>query len=91
MVRTSTRVVVRNGKLFPAAASGAERKDSQTQPLFLPSQQDLAQLKRHAHPASTPRGSNSQGAISSADTEVSAQKTRPEGVKSINPDIKIQK
>lgn len=41
MVRMSMRVVVRNGKLFPAAASGAERKDSQTQPLFLPSQQDL--------------------------------------------------
>lgn len=41
MVRTSTRVVLRNGKLFPAAASGAERKDSQTQPLFLTSRQDL--------------------------------------------------
>lgn len=41
MVQTSMQVVLRNGKLFPAAALGAERKDSQTQPLFLTSRQDL--------------------------------------------------
>lgn len=54
MVWTLTRVVVRNGKLFPAAASGAERKGSQTQPLFLTSRQDLGTAKASCPPCLHP-------------------------------------